>query len=486
MTLHDPAYSLVGRRLDRYEVLCLLATGGMAAVYAARSIGVAGFERLVAIKVLHPHLAHEEEFISMFLDEARLAARIRHPNVVGTLDVSDSKGDGFFIVMEYVEGHHLGALLQQAAKTETLLPTSVVLRIVLDALAGLEAAHTLTDEAGIPLELVHRDISPHNIMVGTDGVARLTDFGIARAEVRLATTREGQLKGKLGYMAPEQAGGNRADQRSDLFAMAIVLWEALTGRRLFRAETNAATLDRILHGAIPLPSEFQSSLAPLDAIFRRALARDPEERFPTARAFAEALEQQAVHVGGLCPARNVADAVRELAKEKVERDRRRIQGALTDPPPRPDRRDRTSEPSSSGLSPSGLGVSVGSGESTTVASALPLATAVFGMGAIALGAWLVWDQGRGSRNDDSGSTEQTAPPTPQKNSPAPQTGPPNISIIAEATGAVDGGTSIVIVQSTPDPADAIRVVGEDGGARRDAGRLRRTEPDGVLSNPYRR
>src|SRR5690606_17737588 len=178
------AHSLAGRQLGRYEVLTQLAAGGMAAVYIARAQGVAGFERLVAIKVLHPHLAYEHEFISMFLDEARLAARIRHPNVVATLDISDSQGDGYFLVMDYLEGDHLGALLGRAAKRGDRLPTGVVLRVLIEGLAGLGAAHVLNDEHGEPLKLVHRDVSPHNLMVGTDGIARLTDFGVAKAEVR--------------------------------------------------------------------------------------------------------------------------------------------------------------------------------------------------------------------------------------------------------------------------------------------------------------
>ena len=225
---------MAGRRLGRYEILTQLASGGMASVYIARAQGVAGFERLVAVKVLHPHLAYEQEFISMFLDEARLAARIRHMNVVPTLDISDSPGDGYFLVMEYIEGNHLGALLGRAAKNGERLPRPFVCRVLVDTLQGLAAAHRLSDEHGTPLKLVHRDVSPHNILVGTDGIARLTDFGVAKADVRMASTRAGQFKGKLSYMAPEQASSNETDQRSDLFSVGIILWESLTGRRLFK------------------------------------------------------------------------------------------------------------------------------------------------------------------------------------------------------------------------------------------------------------
>jgi serine/threonine-protein kinase len=322
------APSLAGRTLGRYQVLCQLAAGGMAGVYVARALAVAGFERLVAVKVLHPHLAHEDEFISMFLDEARLAARIRHPNVVPTLDISDTEGDGFFLVMEYVEGHHLGALLQQAAKEGARVPPPVIARVVLDALAGLSAAHTLVDERGMPLHLVHRDVSPHNILVGVDGVSRLTDFGVAKAEVRLTSTREGQFKGKLAYMAPEHASTGQADQRSDLFAMGVILWEGLTGRRLFRADTNAQILQKILVDEIPPPSSVRDDLAVFDALCAKAMAREPDDRFQSADEFAAALEDVAAVAGGVATPRQVGEVVRRLAAEKLARERARIQEAL--------------------------------------------------------------------------------------------------------------------------------------------------------------
>ena len=247
-----PGPNLVGRQLGRYEIVSFIASGGMASVYAARALGMAGFERLVALKVLHPHLAHEHEFITMFLDEARLAARIRHPNVVATLDISSTEAEGFYLVMEYVEGDHLGRLLGGAARMGGgRLPVPVVLRIVADALQGLGAAHELVDADGRLLQLVHRDVSPHNLLVGLDGVARLTDFGVARAEVRLAATRDGQFKGKLGYMSPEQIAAGACDRRSDLFAMGVVLWEALAGRRLFRADDTVGMLRAVLQQPIP-------------------------------------------------------------------------------------------------------------------------------------------------------------------------------------------------------------------------------------------
>ncbi len=322
------ARDLTGRRLGRYEVLTMLASGGMATVYIARAQGVAGFERLVAIKVLHPHLAHDEEFISMFLDEARLAARIRHPNAVGTLDISDTQGDGYFLVMEYVEGDHVGALLRSAAKGGERISVPVVARIVMDALAGLNAAHRLTDSSGAPLDLVHRDVSPHNILVGNDGVARITDFGVAKAQVRLSSTRDGQFKGKLSYMAPEQAASGTADQRSDLFSMGIVLWEALTGRRLFRGENNADVLNKILNPEVPPPSSFDRTLASFDGVIARALAREPDDRFQSAEEFLEAIEEAAASIGGVATPRAVSREVKRWLGEKIAAEHQAVRDAM--------------------------------------------------------------------------------------------------------------------------------------------------------------
>ena len=319
--------NLAGRQLGRYEVLTQLASGGMAAVYVARALGVAGFERLVAIKVLHPHLAYEEEFVSMFLDEARLAARIRHPNVVPTLDISDTEGDGFFLVMQYIEGDHFGSLLGHAARGGERIPARATARIVLDALGGLGAAHELTDEFGDPLKLVHRDVSPHNVMVSIDGSAHLTDFGVAKAEKRLSSTRAGQFKGKLAYMA-EQASTGFADQRSDLFSMGIILWEALTGRRLFRAENNAATLTKILHEAIPLPSELWDDLHAYDDLMAKVLHREADQRYQTADEFAAALEDAAAEHEGIAKPREVGEVMKRWLGERVADQNTRVREAM--------------------------------------------------------------------------------------------------------------------------------------------------------------
>jgi eukaryotic-like serine/threonine-protein kinase len=347
----------VGAKLERYEILAKLAAGGMATVYVARVSAVAGFERLVAIKVLHSNLAHEDEFIRMFLDEARLAASIRHPNVVPTIDVSDAKeaGCGYFIVMEYIEGDHLGALMSSVHKANERLALPVVLRMIADALGGLGAAHALRDDAGRTLNLVHRDVSPHNIMVGRDGVVRLTDFGVAKAEDRLTHTRDGQVKGKLAYMAPEQAVNGATDARSDLFSVGVILWECVTGQRLFRADTTAGTLNKLLREPIAPPSSIDPALAPLDSLLERALAREPDQRFQTADDFARAIEEVAPAIGGLASLRGVARTVKQHAAAKLKRDKKLVDDALRALRPddielTPDEDDELSAPSATDIS----------------------------------------------------------------------------------------------------------------------------------------
>ena len=320
---------LVGRQIGRYDVLHRVASGGMGSVYVGRARGAGDFERLVAIKVLHEHLAHQDDFIAMFLDEARLAAQIRHPNVVATLDVCPTP-EGYFLVMDYVEGDHLGSLLRAALRKGEVLPVAVVLRIVMDSLMGLAAAHGLQDRTGKPLNLVHRDVSPQNVLVGVDGLARLTDFGVAKAEHRISSTREGQFKGKLAYTSPEQAATGAVEQRSDLFAMGVVLWEALTAKRLFAADTNQATLRRLLDEPIPKLSAARPDLVALDGFMSRALARPLDERFQTAQEMAEAIETIAPRVGGLATTRAVSQSVRALAKEKLEAEHAAIEQAIAE------------------------------------------------------------------------------------------------------------------------------------------------------------
>jgi len=260
----------------------------MATVHLARLMGAEGFSRTVAVKQLHPQFSRDPEFVAMFLDEARLASRVRHPNVVSPLDVISCPPE-LFIVMEYVHGASLSRLLKHASSES--VPPRVATAIVGQILLGLHAAHEATGEGGEPLELVHRDVSPQNIMVTKDGVARIVDFGIAKAKARSHQTDPGKLKGKLGYMAPEQVNLESVDRRADVFAVGVVLWELLCGRRLFSSDSPAASVQKLLHAEIELPSQIVPDLPPaLDRVVLQALARPLSERFQTARAMAEALE----------------------------------------------------------------------------------------------------------------------------------------------------------------------------------------------------
>ena len=278
------------RRLGNYELLVELASGGMATVYAARRVGAAGFERMVVVKRVHRHLVSDPEFRDMFLDESRVASQIHHPNVVPVIDVEELEGE-LFLVMEYVDGSTLAKMRGAAAKAKRKLPPPVVARIIGDTLAGLHAAHEAVDRRGDPLDIVHRDVSPQNIMIGADGIARLIDFGIAKAARRITATRTGGLKGKYGYMSPEQTVGERVDRRTDLFALGVVMHEALTGERLFHGDNELDTLRRIVEQPIVPPSARSPEVPKaLDGVVEIALRRLPEERFASAAEFLEALE----------------------------------------------------------------------------------------------------------------------------------------------------------------------------------------------------
>ena len=311
-------------RLGNYQPLLELASGGMATVYVARQVGGAGFERLVVIKRVHPHLRKDRAFTDMFLDEARMCSTIRHPNVVPVIDVVDG-GNELFLVLEYIESLSLYALLQGAAGRGEKVPPAIVSRILVDALAGLHAAHEAVDLRGNKMDLIHRDVSPQNIIVGTDGTSRLIDFGIAKAASRITTTRDGVVKGKLRYMSLEQVRQKPLDRRADVFAAGVVLHEALTGERLFAGEDAGDIAIGILVGDAPAPSSLVPSLTPeVDAVVAMALATQRDERYATAAALQEALERAL----SPAPAREVASFVEKAASAELERHRAEVQAAL--------------------------------------------------------------------------------------------------------------------------------------------------------------
>lgn len=280
-----------GTVVGRYVVHDALASGGMASVHIGRLMGPVGFSRTVAIKILHPQYANDPEFVAMFVDEARLAARIRHPSVVATLDVV-ATGKDLFLVMEYVPGETFARLWHMSRVQHQPVAPGVASAIIVDVLDGLHAAHEARDEHDEPLEIVHRDVSPQNVIVGSDGAARVLDFGIAKATSRVQSTRDGEVKGKFPYMAPEQITRQKVDRRADVFATAVVLWEALTGRRLFHADNPAAIVARVMNDEIAEPSTLVDGLSPaIDDVVMKGLARDKDARYRTASDFARALEK---------------------------------------------------------------------------------------------------------------------------------------------------------------------------------------------------
>ncbi len=298
-----------GGMLDRYELISLLARGGMGSVWLARLPGAGGFQRLYAIKVMHPHLAEEGEFVHMLLDEARIAARIHHPNAVPIVDVCKSD-NSFYLVMDYIEGVTVAQWL--ALDLPWKVRVRAGLRALVDGLAGLHAAHDLTDDDGHPLGIVHRDVSPQNLLVGSDGTGRITDFGIALAASRIVASRPGLIKGKPSYMSPEQVSAASVDRRADVFAMGIVLWEVLAGRRLFDADQELGALMQVVGAVIEKPSTVKPDVpASLDEVCMTALQRDPAARFATARAMGLALESAASAAGLLATSHELADLLRE-------------------------------------------------------------------------------------------------------------------------------------------------------------------------------
>lgn len=299
--------------VGRYLLCDVIGGGGMAQVHLGRLTGAAGFSRVVAIKRVHPHLAKDPHVVTMLVDEARLASRIRHPNVVPVLDVARLDRE-LLVVMEYVHG----VALSQASRLAPKMPVAIAVRVVLDVLAGLGAAHAAKSEGGRVLDLVHRDVSPQNILVGADGVSRVLDFGIAKAHGKMAVTREGELRGKLLYMAPEQLSRGAVDRRTDLYAAGIVLWELVTGRRLFeRTLDNLAAALEAARSTPPERASQHANIPPrLDDAIARALAVDPDARFANAEEMSVANESSGVAIAS---AKEVAAFVRDVARAELQR-----------------------------------------------------------------------------------------------------------------------------------------------------------------------
>jgi serine/threonine-protein kinase len=311
-------------RIGRYELLLPLGTGGMATVYLGRVSGPRGFSRDVAVKLMHPHLRDAVEPAVDPLEEAKLAARIRHPNVVPVLDVGDD-AFGTYLVMDYVEGDSVAGLCTALARSGRALPLRIALRIICDALAGLHAAHELQGEDGKPLRLVHRDFSPHNILVGIDGNTRLTDFGIAKASGRDHSTEPGLIKGKIRYMSPEQARGAAIDHRADVWAAGVVAWELCAGRRLHRPGEDVEVLLKIVNDDAPALRTARPDVpAAVADVVAEALTRDVDKRLATA----DRMRKRLLGAGDLADATEVAAFVRAIVEEKLLERRAKVEQVL--------------------------------------------------------------------------------------------------------------------------------------------------------------
>jgi serine/threonine-protein kinase len=315
-------------KLGRYVLRFALATGGMATVYLAVARGASGFGRAVALKRIHPHLAAEREFVEMFLDEARIAARIRHPNVCTVEDFGEADG-AHYMTMEYLAGESLSRVTRALGP----MPPAVAARIIADACEGLHAAHELEGADGEPLHVVHRDISPQNLFVGYDGIVKVVDFGIAKAEHRVHETQVGMVKGKFAYMAPEQLRGEAIDRRADVWSLGVVLWELVSGRKLFRRDNQNETILAVTACHVPRLSETRRDVpAAFDEIVARALSPHRVDRFPTARAMARELGR--LYAGGLAvDVPEISELMTRLFAERHEAQKGLLRSALSSPTP---------------------------------------------------------------------------------------------------------------------------------------------------------
>lgn len=314
-----------GQVLGRYELLMPVARGGMAMVWAARLKGSRGFQKLVAIKTMLPAMSDDPNFERMFLDEASLASEVRHPHVIEILDLGE-QDNVLYLVMEWVDGEPLNVLMNQAAK-QGGVPLRIAISLVAQACRGLHAAHELRDDNGTLIGLVHRDVTPHNILVTYDGVVKIVDFGVAKATSRIAAeTEAGQLKGKIAYMSPEQLLGEPIDRRTDVFAMGILLYMLLTGVHPFKGEDQTSTIQNITS---PEPARSIRKHVPglppaLEAVVAQALAKDPARRFPSANDLLKAL----IRVMPASTDEEVAEYVRNLLQDRLEKRRRAVRAAL--------------------------------------------------------------------------------------------------------------------------------------------------------------
>ncbi len=308
----------VGSTANNYQILGRLAVGGMAEIFLARGVSAAGVERHCVLKRILRNRASDLHFVRMFLDEARLAAQLNHPNVAQVYDIG-KLADSYFFTMEYVHGETVRALLQRARSLRRELPLGAVLTVITGAAAGLHHAHERLGLDGRPLGIVHRDVSPSNLMVSYEGGVKVVDFGVAKAADRMSETRSGTVKGKISYLSPEQCRGAPVDRRSDLFALGIVMWEMVTGERLYRRASDFENMSAIVNEPTPPPSTRRRGIPPeLDVIVMRLLAKDAAERYQNADDLIEAVEQVAAGTGSMISSSSLGRLLREMFGQRPE------------------------------------------------------------------------------------------------------------------------------------------------------------------------
>jgi serine/threonine-protein kinase len=322
-----PEKASLPANVGRFQILRELGRGGTAVVYLARIVGPGGFERLFALKMIHGPISLQTSFVDALLNEARIASKLHHPNVISVFEMGEHQGR-HYLVMDYVPGENLANAFRGGWTRDRPPPIDIAAHIILSASQGLHAAHELKDAYGRPLDVVHRDVTPQNIIIGHDGIVRVMDFGIAKAANLVSVTRPGTIKGTAAYMSPEQVRGEPLDRRTDVFALGVMLWETTLGARLFKSTSYVKTASQVLMMPIPRPSSVRPGYPPmLEAIVMRALARDPEKRHPTAKALGDDLDDFFVKEG-----KGVASADIERFLKRAIRARDRIPEAAVSGP----------------------------------------------------------------------------------------------------------------------------------------------------------
>lgn len=372
------------KQLGKYVLQERIAVGGMGEIWRAKMPGIEGFERQVAIKKMLPHLSADRDFINMLVKEAKLTVLLHHPNIVQVFDLA-REGDEYYIAMEYVPSVNLSTLLEYCANSGQFTPVALAVDVVLQALEGLSYAHTLKGADGEPMHILHRDVTPQNILITREGWAKVTDFGIAKAKNEISTTRPGTIRGKLGYIAPEQLKSSDADQRVDIFCAGVVLWESLATRRLFKGTDEVDTLRLIVEARVPSLTTMRRDITPaLDRAVARALAREPDDRYASAAEFKDAL------LAAIRP--STADDFQKLTREFLAQNGQAFERPAQDQPENPTISLDTDTPD-----PAGGTVSVSEIllAPPRTGSRLGAVVTLLVIAALAAGGWLFWKKGGG-------------------------------------------------------------------------------------------